>query len=164
MIYTKKGDDGFSTISSPMKISKADERFNALGSIDELGSHLGLCKALFVCEKLNGKIDKIQETLFKLSSFICFPNKADFKITDGDVEFLESEIDKVESTYKREGGFVKAGNNELSARLDVARTVCRRAERDLAVMNRRYPVESGIKRYINRLSDLLYVWARKFDY
>ena len=163
-IYTKSGDGGFSTLSSPMKISKADERFESLGTLDELTSHLGLCKAASTCDHLTASLFRIQKTLITLMSGIAYPNDKNYDVPDPEIEFLEGEIDRTEGTFEREKTFVLPGGCELSARLDVARTVCRRAERTLAVTAKRYPIHPNFRIYVNRLSDYLYIAARKADF
>ena len=159
-LYTKGGDGGFSTLSSPMKISKADERFESLGTLDELSAHLGLCRAASPCEKLSGSLVRIQKTLVGLMSGIAYPNEKAYEVPEEEIAFLEEEIDKTESSSGKERGFALPGGCEISARLDVARTVCRRAERTLAVTAKRYPVHADARAYINRLSDYLYAAAR----
>ena len=163
-LYTGNGDGGFSNLSSPMKISKADERFEVLGCIDELVSFIGSCRAIVVCPILTEKLVAIQKKLFSVASAITFPQKREYLPTDKDLKYLEEQIDKIESSFDREKDFILPGSCELSARLDLARSVCRRLEREIAVLDKKLSVDGSIKKYINRLSDYIYILARRIDY
>ncbi|MBQ8726517.1 MAG: cob(I)yrinic acid a,c-diamide adenosyltransferase [Clostridia bacterium] len=163
-IYTGNGDGGFSTLSSNLKISKADERFEALGCIDELVSFIGNCRAIVVCPILTKKLEDLQAKLFSIGSAITFPQKREYLPTLKDLKYLEEQIDKTENSFDREKDFVLPGKCELSARLDLARSVCRRLERNIASLDKKFGVDGSIKKYVNRLSDYLYVLARRIDY
>ena len=162
-LYSGNGDGGFSTLSTGMKISKADERFEVLGCIDELGSFISNCQAIVVCPKLKGKLETVQKILTSIASAITYPNKREFLPTEKDVEFLEKQIDSTITSFDMPQQFVTA-KCDLSSRLDIARTVCRRLERNIINLDRRYGVDGAIKKYVNRLSDLLYAYARRIDY
>lgn len=169
-IYTKHGDGGMTTLMSATQISKADDRIAALGSIDELTSQLGLAKAHIagmgtqdsaVCV---GHFERIQASLMKIMAGIAEPRNKKHELLPEETEFLEKIIDAVEDSFPREKQFVLPGYCELSARLDVSRTAARRAERQLAVMDRKYAANAAAKAYLNRLSDYLYMLARRADY
>ncbi len=161
--YTKGGDGGFSVLSSDMKISKADERFEALGCIDELSSHIGLCRAIVVCPKLNGKLQKIQSVLSKIASGITYPNDISYAFDGSEIAWLEEKIDNTQNSFDM-GGEKNLGKCELSARLDVCAAVCRRLERALVSAGRKYNISKSVIAYINRLSDYFFVLARRIDF
>ena len=163
-IYTGNGDGGFSTLSSSMKISKADERFEVLGCIDELVSFIGNCRAIVVCPILTKKLEDLQTKLFSIGSAITFPQKREYLPTERDLKYLEEQIDKTENSFERKNDFVLPGRYELSSRLDMARTVCRRLEREIIKLDKKLGVDGSIKKYVNRLSDYLYVLARRIDF
>lgn len=163
-IYTGNGDNGFSNLSSSMKISKADERFEVLGCIDELVSFLGSCRAIVTCPILTKKLEDLQAKLFSVGSAITFPQKREYLPTEKDIKYIEEQIDKTESSFEREKAFVLPGKCELSSRLDLARSVCRRLEREIITLDRKLSVDGSIKKYINRLSDYLYILARRIDF
>ena len=163
-IYTGNGDGGFSTLSSSMKISKADERFEVLGCIDELVSFIANCRVIVTCPILNKKLEDLQIKLFSIGSAITFPQKREYLPTEKDIRYLEEQIDKTESSFERAKSFNISAKCELSSRLDIARTICRRLERQIIVLDRKLGVDGAIKKYVNRLSDYLYVLARKVDF
>ena len=163
-IYTGNGDGGFSSLSSNMKISKSDERFEVLGCIDELVSFIGNCRAIVVCPILTEKLENLQKKLYSIASAITFQNKREYFPTEKDIEYLETQIDKTENSFDMEKAFVTSGKCELSSRLDMARTVCRRLERRVIALDKKLGVDALIKKYINRLSDYLFVLARRIDF
>ncbi|MBR2384288.1 MAG: cob(I)yrinic acid a,c-diamide adenosyltransferase [Clostridia bacterium] len=163
-IYTGNGDGGFTTLASGMKISKADERFEVLGCIDELVSFIGNCRAIVTCPILTKKLEDLQTKLFSIGSAITFPQKREYLPTEKDIKYIEEQIDKTENSFDREKAFILPGKCELSARLDLARSVCRRLEREIITLDKKFGVDGSIKKYINRLSDYLYILARRIDY
>ena len=163
-LYTGNGDGGFTTLASGMKISKADERFEVLGCIDELVSFLGSCRAIVACPTLTKKLEDLQKTLFTVGSAITFPQKREYLPTEKDIKYIEEQIDKTENSFDREKAFILPGKCELSSRLDLARSVCRRLEREIITLDRKFGVDGSIKRYVNRLSDYLYILARRIDF
>lgn len=169
-IYTKHGDGGMTTLMSATQISKADERIDALGCIDELTSQLGLAKAYIAgmhtadSDICVSHFDRVQSALMTVMAGIADPRNLKYKLSAEETEFLEKIIDAVEDSFPREKKFILPGYCELSARLDVARTMARRAERAIAVMDRKYAAAAASKAYLNRLSDYLYMLARRSDY
>ncbi len=169
-IYTKHGDGGMTTLMSATQISKADERINTLGVIDELTSQMGLAKAYIASMNTADSatcvahFDRVQTVLMTIMAGIADPRNRKHAVSEEETAFLEYIIDAVEASFPREHKFILPGYCELSARLDVARTIARRAERTLAVMDRKYAAAAPAKAYLNRLSDYLYMLARKADY
>lgn len=162
-IYTKSGDQGMARLMNPNLISKADDRFDALGTIDELTSHIGMVKCLCGPD-VQEKLSRIQQTLQIVMAGIADPRNRDYVISEAEVTFLETEIDNMENSFPREKKFILPGNCEKSARLDVARTVARRAERCVTEMGKKYGVDTHTRQYLNRLSDFLYILGRMADY
>ncbi len=161
-IYTMTGDQGYTSLLNHSRVSKTDDRIELLGSIDELNSHLGLVKVAAV-GSLKEDISRIQSTLIKIMAGVASNAAGQYRVTD-EVSVLESMIDSVEQSFPRDKRFVLYGGCELSARLDVARTVARRAERQFCRTMRLYSLDSQAQKYVNRLSDYLYVCARWADY
>ncbi|MBR5157360.1 MAG: cob(I)yrinic acid a,c-diamide adenosyltransferase [Clostridia bacterium] len=158
-IYTKGGDFGTTTLCGGEQVSKTDERIELLGTIDEVNSHLGLAKAM-AADSLKEIISCLQRTLMTVMAGFYDAKNPEFFIKDEQIQALESEIDKLESSFERKKGFVLYGANELSARLDVARAVLRRAERDFCRVSQKCETDKNAQAYINRLSDYLYILAR----
>lgn len=162
-IYTKTGDGGTTSLLNRARVPKFDERVELMGNIDELNSHLGLIKVL-MCDKGKENISAIQKDLMKIMAGIADSSNTSYKVSDSMIKFLEEKIDKTESLFPREHNFVLYGKCELSARIDVARAVARRAERRFCKVGQIYSADSRAIMYLNRLSDYLYVLARYVDY
>ena len=182
-IYTKGGDKGITNLIHTKNVSKSDDRIQLVGSIDELTSHLGLVKTLLRKQKggaagAGGRtadgfavqakrtlelFEEIQQTLITVMAGIADPYNKDYKIGDGKTETLEAEIDRLEALFERPKRFILPGQNRLSAEIDIARTVARRAERALASVSVKFGSDNGTKKYMNRLADYLYVLARYED-
>ena len=162
-IYTKTGDKGTTAMLSGIRVRKSDDRIELIGTLDELNSHLGLAKVV-ASEKLKVDLEEIQRTLMVIMSGISDPRNRDYKIAVEKVEKLESEIDKIEQLFPRKKAFVLYGGCELSARLDVARAIARRADRIFSKVRNVYGVHPMSMEYMNRLADYLYIQARYADY
>lgn len=165
-IYTKGGDKGITNLIHTKNVSKSDDRIQLVGSIDELTSHLGLVKTMLrECQgsRAAAFLEEIQRTLITVMAGVADPYNKDYKIDDEKTEALEAEIDRLEAMFDRPGYFILPGQNLLSAEIDVARTVARRAERALASVSVKFGSDNGTKKYMNRLADYLYVLARYED-
>ena len=162
-LYTKQGDKGTTSLMNGIKVSKDDERMELLGTIDELSSHIGMAKAIAGPELID-RLSKVQGELIQMMAKIADPHNPKYAFTDEQILFLENTIDRVENAFPREKKFVLYGGCELSARLDLARTVARRAERRFFKVSKGYNTDSKALQYINRLSDYLYIEARYADY
>lgn len=164
-ISTKMGDKGESGLLTGKRDRKSAGIFDVLGDLDELSAFLGLCK----CGIGEGHADlvemveKIQNDLYLMMGLIgnemILPEGSEIGVSDKDVIILEGYLEKYEKEMGDLGAFVKPGKNEISARFHVARTVCRRAERRLVELGEELEVPEGLMRYLNRLSDLLFVVA-----
>lgn len=162
-VYTKTGDKGTTAMLSGIRVRKSDDRIELIGTLDELNSHLGLVKVA-ASEGMKEKLEDIQRTLMVIMSGISDPRNRNYKITAEKVQILEKEIDETEQLFPRKKGFVLYGGCELSARLDVARAVARRADRIFSKVRNVHGVHPVSMEYINRLADYLYILARYADY
>ena len=161
-LYTGQGDSGTASLMNGIKVSKDDDRMELLGTIDELSSHIGLAKVIAGFE-LTERLSKIQGELMQIMAKIADPRNPNYTVTDEQILFLEHAIDRIESAFERDKKFVLYGGCELSARLDLARCVARRAERRFVKVRRGYNTDAKALQYINRLSDYLYIEARYAD-
>lgn len=169
-IYTKAGDKGTTSLIHTKNISKSDDRINLVGTIDELTSHLGLIKNMLRECPSDGRktqaaelIEEVQSRLITVMAGVADPYKKDYKIDNTLTETLESQIDQLEASFERPKKFILPGSCRLSAEVDIARTVARRAERALALVSVKFGADNGAKGLMNRLADYLYVLARYID-
>lgn len=162
-IYTKNGDKGTTDLIRTKNVSKSDDRIQLVGTIDELTSHLGLVKTMLDDGDTLRILEGIQGTLITVMAGVADPYNREYKINDDKTELLETEIDRMEATFERPKKFILPGSCRLSAEIDVARTVARRAERALASVSVKFGADTGTKKYMNRLADYLYVLARYMD-
>jgi cob(I)alamin adenosyltransferase len=167
-IYTRAGDAGTTRLASGAQVSKADARVEAYGAVDETNACLGLAR---VHTKDAGDFDallaRLQNELFDLGADLATPSAPDeapgarLRILDSQVARLEGEIDALNGELPPLASFVLPGGTEAAAALHLARTVCRRAEREaVRLAEAGQPVSGPALRYLNRLSDLLFVAAR----
>lgn len=159
-VYTKHGDKGMTSLASGMQIFKSDERVEAMGDLDELTSHIGLARVLVRDEALLAGLQRVQRALNVVMASVADGRTQKNVLPEEDITFLESEIDRMSDAMPALSAFVLPGGSEAGARLDVARSVARRAERSLVVVARKFSVQEPVKAFINRLSDYLYVAAR----
>jgi cob(I)alamin adenosyltransferase len=162
-IYTKTGDGGKTSLIGGTKVLKSDLRIEAYGGVDELNSYIGLCRDLLADEAAEKILKEIQDRLFTIgSSLACDPEKEPkMKIPDlkeEDVTLLEKEIDRMNDNLPEMKNFILPGGHPTVSHLHIARCVCRRVERACV----RLEDQSGqpIIKYLNRLSDYLFVLAR----
>lgn len=165
-IYTKTGDKGKTSLIGGTKVYKSDLRIEAYGTVDELNSFIGLCLDHLRSYNLHNVLAEVQDRLFTIGSALaCDPEKeTKLKIPDlheGDVELLEKEIDKMNEVLPMMKSFILPGGHVAVSTLHITRTVCRRTERCCVKMIRKeMEVEDLIIKYLNRLSDYLFVLAR----
>ena len=165
-IYTKTGDKGKTSLIGGTKVYKSDLRIEAYGTVDELNSYVGLCLDHLNSENINNVLAEIQDRLFTIGSALaCDPDKeTKLKIPDlheTDVELLEKEIDRMNEVLPLMKSFILPGGNISVSTLHIARCVCRRSERCCVRMQKKeMEVEPLIIKYLNRLSDYLFVLAR----
>jgi cob(I)alamin adenosyltransferase len=164
-IYTRQGDEGQTSLSGGQRVPKDSLRVIAYGTVDELNSLLGVALASGLCDRLAEVLPDIQNELFHLGSDLSFleEDKAKFpvpQIEPRHVERLEALIDEMTAVVGPLQNFILPGGSPGSAHLHVARAVCRRAERDVITLARGEGVGPHVIRYLNRLSDALFVMAR----
>lgn len=163
-LYTGAGDKGLTSLLPGSQVSKADERIDAIGGTEEIISALGAVRAATSCPIFTGKLLRVQKTLRTLAAGLADPRSGKYVFSAEEISFLESDMDEMISHLHDANRMDDLpGGCEQSARLDVARSVTRRAERALIAMDRRYAVPASFKQYINRLGDWLLAAARYAD-
>ena len=163
-IYTRAGDAGQTSLGDGTRVSKADRRIDAYGTIDELNSVLGLALAHGVPDELRPPLERIQNELFDLGADLAVPvedrRRERLRVTREQVEALEELCDRLNESLPPLRSFVLPGGSEAAAFLHVARTVCRRAERVVVALAETAAVNPEAIAYLNRLSDVLFIVAR----
>jgi cob(I)alamin adenosyltransferase len=163
-IYTRTGDSGETSLVGGRRVRKDDARVDAYGDVDELNAWIGFASASALADDLRSELAQIQRDLFALGAQLADPGeRLPAKVTkaivsDDDVARLERAIDRFDTELPPLRKFILAGGAAGGAALHVARTVCRRAERRMVSLDP--PVDPVLLRYVNRLSDLLFVLAR----
>ena len=157
-IYTRTGDDGTTGLGDGNRVAKDSARVNAYGTVDEANSCIGLLLASELPADVRELLTRIQHQLFDLGGELCIPGHA--AIHDADIDALEARLDHYNDDLPALKDFILPGGGEAAARCHVARTVVRRAERDTVSLSRHDAVRPQAIRYLNRLSDLLFVLAR----
>ena len=162
-IYTRAGDSGETSLGDGSRVPKTDPRIEAYGTVDELNSAVGL--ALVVApDEFRPWLERIQNELFDLGADLCVPledaRRERLRVAQAQVDALEELCDRVNERLAPLKSFVLPGGTEAAARLHVARTVCRRAERAAVALAGTAEVNPLALAYLNRLSDLLFILAR----
>lgn len=168
-ITTKKGDGGFSSLYSGERALKSDAEFEALGTLDELNSWLGVVKLKLDADRDRLELEAIQKNIFKIASNVATSDDSELRqnlvvLAQSDLETLEALEGRLFEEVAMPTTFIIPGVTEDAALIDIARTVCRRAERRLVAL-----LSGGLSRialdvkYVNRLSDVLYVLARQCE-
>ncbi|MDX1904406.1 MAG: cob(I)yrinic acid a,c-diamide adenosyltransferase [Thermonemataceae bacterium] len=166
-IYTKTGDKGETSLVSGKRVAKFHIRIESYGTVDELNSYIGLLKDQEVNATRQDILKEIQDRLFTIGSLLASePENQKKKVPDlfeTDIEFLEKEIDKMDETLEPMRFFILPGGHQAISFGHIARTVCRRAERLVLRLQSEEEIIEGnlISRYLNRLSDYLFVLCRK---
>lgn len=164
-LYTRKGDDGTTALGSRTRVPKESLRVSAYGTVDELNSFIGVAVAHGLAPRLSEVLPIIQNELFHLGSDLCFTeeDKEQYNIPEIEephVQKIEELIDEFSEIVGPLENFILPGGSVGSANLHVARTVCRRAERDAIALSREEPIGAKVIPYLNRLSDALFAMAR----
>lgn len=157
-IYTKTGDDGTTGLGDGSRTPKDALRVAAYGTVDELNSTLGVVLAQDIPAAVRDALVQVQHDLFDLGGELCIPGMA--LVHEADVERLETTLDGFNADLPALKDFILPGSGMAAASCHVSRTVCRRAERELVTLAREEAVRPEALRYLNRLSDLLFVLAR----
>ncbi|MDR8391744.1 cob(I)yrinic acid a,c-diamide adenosyltransferase [Aliifodinibius sp. S!AR15-10] len=162
-IYTKKGDQGDTSLFGGDRVSKSSERIEAYGTVDELNSWLGLALSFGLSERGTEIMTTVQEHLFILGADLATPSSERTRIErigEDQVKSLEHAIDRMEEELPELKNFILPGGSKSGAHLHVARTICRRAERAVVRCGMDEEISEFAIKYLNRLSDLLFVVAR----
>ena len=165
-LYTRRGDAGETDLFGGPRVPKDHLRVEAYGAVDELNAVLGLCRARTAHADLGGILERAQGLLFDLGAHLATPDARRREKSGvpepqaGDVGELERQIDALDEELEPLRRFILPGGSEAAAAFHLARTVCRRAERSAVALHRSEPFAEAALRYLNRLSDLLFVMAR----
>ena len=157
-IYTRTGDDGTTGLADGSRIPKDHARIEAMGDIDELNSSFGLLLTETMPDRIRERLTSIQHRLFDLGGELAIPGH--IALTDPHVSQLEQWLDEDNETLPALKEFILPGGSRAAAICHLARTVCRRAERRLVLLAQIETVSRPGRHYLNRLSDLLFVWCR----
>ena len=169
-VYTRKGDDGYTRLVGRKKVKKSSARICGFGEIDELNVIVGLCATNVEIDKLKIKnnLIKIQNDLFNLGNMLATPseymNTDSPRITERSIDFLEENIDNYNKKLDTLTSFVLPGGCSLSIDFHIARVVCRRCERLIVDICEKDNIDLVVIKYLNRLSDLMFVWSRYANY
>ncbi|HET6623757.1 MAG TPA: cob(I)yrinic acid a,c-diamide adenosyltransferase [Gaiellaceae bacterium] len=161
-IYTRGGDAGETSLGDGSRVPKLDERIAAYGAVDELNAALGVVLAGECPEPFRGVLVRVQNELFDLGADLSVPleHEGRLRVVQSQVDALEADCDRFNTELPELKSFVLPGGTETAARLHVARTTCRRAEREAIHASRAHDVSPLVLTYLNRLSDLLFILAR----
>ncbi|PIE48626.1 MAG: ATP:cob(I)alamin adenosyltransferase [Flavobacteriales bacterium] len=174
-IYTKTGDTGKTSLFGGTRVPKHHLRIEAYGTLDELNSHIGLLRSQNIDKRTSDSLLKIQNELFIIGAMLATPPQKEklksgkdrlniYRINKDDILFLEQEIDNMQEKLPKMTNFVLPGGHTTVSFCHIARCVCRRAERLAVQVSHNEPVDEKTITYLNRLSDYLFVLARKLTY
>jgi cob(I)alamin adenosyltransferase len=164
-IYTRTGDEGMTGLGGGQRVAKDALRVETYGTVDELNSHIGVALAIGLCGRLQNELPAIQNQLFDLGSDLATPATSQARhpvptVEMRHIEALERLIDELNAVVGPLANFLLPGGSPGAAQLHVARTVCRRAERQATTLARDEAIGLTVLPYLNRLSDALFVMAR----
>ena len=174
-VYTKTGDTGTTALFGGTRVPKHHIRIESYGTVDELNSHIGLIRDQEMNPSYKKVLIEIQDRLFTVGAILATPPEKEILksgekrlknlgIVESDIEFLEHEIDAMEESLPQMTHFVLPGGHTTVSYCHIARCVCRRAERLAVHLNDIEPTDEDVIKYLNRLSDYLFVLARKLTY
>lgn len=165
-IYTRTGDDGTTGLVGGTRVKKYDIRLEAYGTIDELNSYIGLIRSLQTDKSADRLLEKIQHKLFVIGANLATEEslnsvKKQFPCHPADIAMLEQAMDEMTAELPELRNFILPGGTQATSVCHVARTVCRRAERRIVELAEKAEVDPNLIRFVNRLSDYLFVLSRK---
>lgn len=168
-VYTKSGDKGMTGLVGGVKVRKTNSRIEAYGTVDELSAHLGLLASFMKDGDDKNLIYRTQKNLFTVCSYLATdknqtPLAPSYTLDPGEVRILEEEIDAINANIPPLNSFLLPGGSHEAAIAHVCRTVCRRAERRIFFLAETTELDEEVLQYINRLSDYLFVLARKLNF
>ena len=161
-IYTKRGDKGKTSLINEIEVSKADERIELLGTLDELSTAIGFAKIIME-DSIKEELSSIQKELMFIMAGIADIDNPMYQVDEDEIHSLEIKIDELENSFEREKKLILYGECETSARLDLARVAARKAERYFWKIQKEYNLDILAIKYMNRLSDYFYILARFED-
>ncbi|HNX54947.1 MAG TPA: cob(I)yrinic acid a,c-diamide adenosyltransferase [Prolixibacteraceae bacterium] len=164
-IYTKTGDDGTTGLVGGTRVKKYNIRLESYGTIDELNSYVGYIRSLQTDSAVDKVLEIIQNKLFVIGANLATEDSIDMikkqlPCKAADIELLEQEMDRMNESLPELRAFILPGGSQASCVCHVARTVCRRAERNIVELAENHNVDSNLIKYVNRLSDYLFVLSR----
>jgi len=166
-IYTRTGDKGQTSLLGGKRVSKSDQRIEAYGGVDELNAHIGLIRDQYDDEGISQLLLEVQNQLFTIGSHLALqPGKSLEtvpKLRQENIDILENEMDRMNEALPEMRNFVLPGGNVRISTCHIARCVCRRAERYVVALSENESVDSIVVKYLNRLSDYLFVLSRKIS-
>ncbi len=168
-VYTRGGDMGKTSLVGGQRVSKASERLEAYGTVDELSSHLGLLASQLPDGDDKAVIIRIQNCLFNVCTNLATDQEQtalspSAYLPDGEIELVEQKIDEIMKLLPEKQGFVLPGGTKVASQAHVCRTVCRRAERRIVALSEVAVISPEVLQYVNRLSDYLFVLAKKINF
>ena len=168
-VYTRRGDEGKTSLVGGQRVSKASIRLESYGTVDELSSHLGLLAALLSEGRDKDMVERIQNNLFNVCTNLATdqdqtPLYPSAYLPEGEIERVEQEVDAIMEMLPKKQGFVLPGGTKEAAQAHICRTVCRRAERRIVELAANATVSPEVLQYVNRLSDYLFVLAKKLNF
>ena len=168
-VYTRTGDKGMTSLVGSVRIEKSSLRLDSYGTIDELSSHLGLLIAMLDDCDDRAVLQRIQNTLFHVGTHLATDQSRtqlspSARLPEGETGYMEQQIDALNELLPEPQGFILPGGSKAAAQAHVCRTVCRRAERRITELAKSAAVDADILMYINRLSDYLFVLAKKINF
>lgn len=174
-VYTKTGDAGTTALFGGTRVPKHHIRIESYGTVDELNSHIGLIRDQEINQLYKNVLIEVQDRLFTVGAILATPPEKELLksgekrlqnlgILESDIEFLEKEIDTMEDSLPQMTHFVLPGGHTTVSYCHIARCVCRRAERLAVHLNDIEPTDELVIKYLNRLSDYLFVLARKLSF
>jgi cob(I)alamin adenosyltransferase len=168
-VYTRGGDKGQTSLVGGQRVSKASNRLEAYGTVDELSSHLGLLATMLPEGHEQDMVVRIQNCLFNVCTNLATdqeqtPLYPSAYLPKGEIALLEKEVDIIMGELPERQGFILPGGTQAAAQAHVCRTVCRRAERRIVALSEEAVVSPEVQQYVNRLSDYLFVLAKKLNF
>ena len=166
-IYTKTGDSGETSLLGGTRVSKAELQIESYGTVDELNAYIGLIRDQITQDSIYLELIEIQDRLFTIGSHLANDQeKSKIKlpnIVEEDIERLEKQMDTMNHLIPPMRAFILPGGHTHVSHLHIARCICRRAERKIVQLNHKWEIDPSILKYMNRLSDYLFVLSRKLS-
>ena len=168
-VYTRRGDQGQTSLVGGQRVSKASVRLEAYGTVDELNSHLGILVAMLPDSHEKTFLEHIQNNLFNVCTNLATDQDHDALpasafLPDGAIKELEQEVDSITHELPERLGFILPGGTQQAAQAHVCRTICRRSERRIVALAETATVSPEVQQYVNRLSDYLFILAKKLNF